>query len=403
MPPMGKVVKKSTTADPAIRRRRWPALLGIVLACAAAGVGWWRLGGGLSTARAKPGTATEPPPDPWFEEVAAESGVIFRHQRGDSGKFRFPEIVGGGAALFDYDNDGDLDLYFVQSGSLEPGDAPKPGNMLFRNRGKGDFEDVTAAAGVGDTGYGMGCTTGDYDNDGDIDLYVTNFGRNILYANQGDGTFKDVTEAAGVGCPAWSVSAAFADYDGDGFLDLYVTNYVSWSFSNELKCRDSTGRQDYCQAVQLQRPGCRRALPKPRRRPLRGCHPEGRHFHRIRQWPRGLSRRFQSRRQAGFLRCERRHAQPALDESGRRRVQKPRPARRLRRQLPRHGRSRHGSPCNRHRSGRRSRLLHHASARRNEHPVPERRRNVRRHDGAIGSWPSKSKVHRLGRRLSRFQ
>lgn len=248
MPPMGKKEKKRATADPAIRRRRWPALLGLVSACAAAAIGWWRLGDGLSTARAKPGAAPAPAaPDPWFVEVAAESGVTFRHQRGDSGKYRFPEIIGGGAALFDYDNDGDLDLYFVQGGSLEPKDAPETRNMLFRNRGKGDFEDVTAAAGVGDTGYGMGCATGDYDNDGDIDLYVTNFGRNILYANQGDGTFKDVTEAAGVGCPAWSVSAAFADYDGDGFLDLYVTNYVSWSISSELKCRDSAGRQDYCQ------------------------------------------------------------------------------------------------------------------------------------------------------------
>ena len=128
------------------------------------------------------------------------------------------ETMGSGGGLFDYDGDGDLDVYLVNGAPL-PGSAspsPAPGNALFRNDGEGGFVDVTRDAGVGDASYGMGMTAGDVDNDGDIDLYVTNFGENVFYRNNGDGTFSDWTDGAGLAAGGWSASAAFADYDGDG-------------------------------------------------------------------------------------------------------------------------------------------------------------------------------------------
>lgn len=183
---------------------------------------------------------------PWFEDVARASGVDFVHSGDSRGEYLFPEIVTGGAALLDYDGDGLLDLFFVQGGSLyDKGNAAA--NALYRNLGGGRFEDVTARAGVGgrNGGYGMGCACGDYDNDGDVDLYVACYGPDVLYRNNGDGTFTDVTAEAGVNNPAWGCSAAFADCDGDGLLDLVVANYVLWSRESELKC-DSGGRRDYC-------------------------------------------------------------------------------------------------------------------------------------------------------------
>lgn len=184
--------------------------------------------------------------DPWFIECTAEAGIHFRHVRGDSQRFWFPEIIAGGCGLFDYDDDGRLDVFLVQSGELDPNLPDSTRSALYRNQGNGKFEDVTEAAGIRHTNYGMGCAVGDIDNDGDLDLYITAVGGNTLYENLGDGTFKDVTERAGVRCGRWSTSAVFADYDGDGLLDLYVTNYVSWSPQNELHCRDSAGRREYC-------------------------------------------------------------------------------------------------------------------------------------------------------------
>ncbi|MBI1927333.1 VCBS repeat-containing protein, partial [Candidatus Poribacteria bacterium] len=141
--------------------------------------------------------------------------------------------MGSGAGFADYDNDGDLDLYIVNNpGPLHAKvTANSPGNVLYRNNGDGTFTDVTAKAGVGDRGYGMGCVWGDYDNDGDLDLYVTNYGPNVLYRNNGNGTFTDVTAAAGVGDARWSTGAAFGDYDNDGDLDLYVPNYIEYNLS----------------------------------------------------------------------------------------------------------------------------------------------------------------------------
>lgn len=172
-----------------------------------------------------------------------------------------PEIMGAGAALFDYDGDGDLDVYLIQGAMLDEKKKPdeanfpppkdwKPGNRLFRNElipsGKLRFTDVTEKAGVGSIGYGMGVATGDYDNDGDIDLYVTNFGSNVLYRNNGDGAFTDVTREAGVDDPRWSSSAAFVDYDRDGDLDLFVCNYVDFTVMGAKRCFTPTGEPDYC-------------------------------------------------------------------------------------------------------------------------------------------------------------
>jgi len=180
----------------------------------------------------------------WFEEIGARAGIDFVHHSGHATKHYLPEIMGGGAALFDMDNDGFLDLYLVQSGSLT--DPSAGGNRLYRNRGDGTFEDVTDRSGAGVRGYGMGVAAGDFDNDGFTDLYVTNFGGNVLLRNDGHGHFTDVTAKAGVAGGGWSTSAAFVDYDGDGRLDLFVARYLDWRMPAEVECYSLTGVPDYC-------------------------------------------------------------------------------------------------------------------------------------------------------------
>ncbi len=202
-----------------------------------------------------------PSPVPLFREVAEEVGLKFHHFTGATGEFYMPEIMGSGVALFDYDNDGDLDVYLIQGATFDPAQDPrhakfpspagwKPANRLFRNllseTGKLQFVDVTEQAGVGHVGYGMGVAVGDYDNDGFQDLYVTNFGRNVLYHNNGDGTFTDVTAKAGVDDPRWSTSAAWVDYDRDGRLDLFVANYLDFTVKGNKHCFAPTGERDYC-------------------------------------------------------------------------------------------------------------------------------------------------------------
>jgi hypothetical protein len=170
----------------------------------------------------------------WFREEALDRGVDYRYESGADGRYYFPEIMGGGAAVVDVDDDGDLDLYLVQGGAVEGG-GRRPGNRLLLNDGSGRFTEAMAS-GAGDRGYGMGVTAGDYDNDGDADLYVTNWGRNALLRNDGAGRFTDVTEAAGVGDPGWSTAAAFTDLDADGDLDLFVVNYLRWSIATAKSC-----------------------------------------------------------------------------------------------------------------------------------------------------------------------
>ena len=186
---------------------------------------------------------------PWFDDIATRAGVTFVHTSGHRTRHLLPEIMGGGAALFDLDNDGFLDLYLVQSGSLSAdgeGSSRASGNRLYRNRGNGTFEDVTEASGAGLHGYGMGVTAGDFDNDGFTDLYVTSYGANVLLRNDGHGHFVDVTAKAGVASTGWSTSAAFIDYDGDGALDLFVARYLDWRPSAEVECFSLTGVPDYC-------------------------------------------------------------------------------------------------------------------------------------------------------------
>ena len=182
-----------------------------------------------------------------FIDVTTEAGITFKHVNGASDRKFYLETMGSGAAFLDYDNDGDLDLYIVNGAPL-PGfeTTTPPTNILYQNDGDGVFADVTAAAGVGDTGYGMGCVAADYDNDGDSDLYVTNFGENLLYRNNGDGTFTDATTHAGVGNgQKWSSSCAFVDYDHDGNLDLYVVNYLDYEIGKDRDWHDPRGRRIY--------------------------------------------------------------------------------------------------------------------------------------------------------------
>lgn len=187
------------------------------------------------------------PDRPAFSEEAIARGVDFTLDSGDDGGAKlFPEIMPGGVAIVDVDGDGDLDLYFVQLGPIDPAREGDRRNRLYLNRGDGTFEDATEGSGAEDERNGCGVAAGDYDGDGDQDLYVTNLGRNTLLRNDGAGRFTDVTDDAGVGDTGWGASAAFLDHDLDGDLDLFVCNYVAWSPEREIECRDLNGRRDYC-------------------------------------------------------------------------------------------------------------------------------------------------------------
>ncbi|HUP25096.1 MAG TPA: CRTAC1 family protein [Thermoanaerobaculia bacterium] len=220
----------------------------------------------VPASRAASARAAPVGPDDWFVDVTAETGLDFVHFNGMSGRLYYVEVVGSGGALFDYDNDGDLDLYLVQGHMLGADVPPEralfpwrgehpPGDRLYRNdlevlpdgTRRVRFVDVTEESGIRAHGYGMGVVAGDVDNDGWVDLYVTNFGsRNELWRNRGDGTFEEVAVTRGVAEERWSVSASFVDFDGDGWLDLYVTNYLDYSFIAHKICLTERGEPDYC-------------------------------------------------------------------------------------------------------------------------------------------------------------
>ena len=172
-----------------------------------------------------------------FSDVTEQAGIRIKTVCGSLEKRYIVEAKGGGAAAFlDYDNDGDQDIYMINGSTLEGFPrGQEPTNALYRNNGDGTFTDVTEEAGVGDTGWGMGCVAADYDNDGDTDLYITNFGPNVLYRNNGDGTFTNVAKQAGVDDNRWGTGCAFGDYDKDGDLDLYVANYVHFDINYKPK------------------------------------------------------------------------------------------------------------------------------------------------------------------------
>ncbi len=164
-----------------------------------------------------------------FTDATPDAGLDFRHVNGASPAKHVVETIGSGGLFFDYDDDGWVDVFLVDGGSIaDPSVARQARHRLYRNRGNGTFEDVTARSGIQHRSYGMGACAGDYDNDGHVDLYVTSVGPNTLYRNTGNGRFTDVTRAARVGSPLWSASCAFSDLDRDGDIDLFVTNYVRY-------------------------------------------------------------------------------------------------------------------------------------------------------------------------------
>lgn len=183
-----------------------------------------------------------------FSEVSSEAGITWRHINGKTPEKYLIETMGGGGAFLDYDNDGLMDIFLVNSGGhKESGQTFSAQHALYRNLGDGRFTDVTNEAGVARSHYGMGVAVGDFDNDGWQDLYVTAFGRNTLYRNQGDGSFEDITEQAGVGVGLWSTSAAFFDLENDGDLDLFVCVYLDWDYDKNIYCGDrEAGKRSYC-------------------------------------------------------------------------------------------------------------------------------------------------------------
>ena len=198
--------------------------------------------GGAGCRRANPVVGTAPASGAWFQDVSAAAGLEFVHDAGPlpSDRFFMPQIMGSGAALFDYDNDGRLDIYLLHNA----GPHSDSTNRLFHQEADGTFSDRSAGSGLDVAGYGMGVAVGDVNNDGWPEVLVTEYGRTRLFLNRSDGTFTDVTTEAGVYDPLWGSGASFFDYDRDGWLDLVIVNYLQYDPTKE--CPDRTGRLDYC-------------------------------------------------------------------------------------------------------------------------------------------------------------
>ncbi len=190
-----------------------------------------------------------PPGPPLFEEIPpSRSGINWVHTNAMSPERYLPETLGPGCAFLDYDNDGWMDIFLVNSGPSDFYKPPRPlKNALYHNNRDGTFTDVTDKAGVGGAAFGMGVAVGDYDNDGLPDVFVTAYGRCTLYHNNGNGTFTDVTEKAGLAAPGWTTSAVWFDYDNDGRLDLFVCSFVDWGMDRLVFCgNNKVGRRYYC-------------------------------------------------------------------------------------------------------------------------------------------------------------
>ena len=203
--------------------------------------GWW-----FFRAPDQPPDTNDRADDPvWFKDVTRDVGLDFVHEAGPTGEFFFPQIMGSGAAFLDFDNDGLLDIYLIQNG----GPNSTATNRLYKQTKDGKFIDVSKGSGLDIVGWGMGVAVGDANNDGFVDVVVTEFGRTRLFLNQGNGTFKEITAESGIDNPLWGASVSFVDFDRDGWLDLVVTNYVD--YDPGTACRGIGGRRDYCHPSQF--------------------------------------------------------------------------------------------------------------------------------------------------------
>src|ERR1700686_4956354 len=236
----GKAVARG---DPSLRQWGYIVVLFSLLPSALAQKAQTSISNAASTVQA----AGPTPAMAKFNDATSTLGINFEYIASHTSRKYLIETMGSGVALFDYDNDGRLDIFVVNGaplsdptpkGTIPQKAGPKDWNRLYHQKSDGTFEDVTEGAGLQGVGYGMGVAVGDYDNDGFEDLYVTAYGGNKLYHNNGDGTFTDVTEKAGVAGSGWSTSAAFADFDGDGLLDLFVARYVDYSVEKNYFCGD---------------------------------------------------------------------------------------------------------------------------------------------------------------------
>ncbi|MCB9510507.1 MAG: CRTAC1 family protein [Deferribacteres bacterium] len=182
----------------------------------------------------------------YLTDISEQVKLDFVHNPGVDGSYFMPESIGSGAAFLDYDNDGDLDIYLINCAwhSEQAATTPPLRNQLFQQQTDGTFINVTAESGLGDTGYGMGVAVGDIDNDGFVDVYISNYGPDALYRNNGDGTFSNISKRAGISNPAWSCSVIFIDENRDGYLDIFITNYIV--YDPAIDCTDRAGRIDYC-------------------------------------------------------------------------------------------------------------------------------------------------------------